>query len=92
VQGYAFAGTRGIKQVEVSMDGGETWRTADLEPEISPYAWRFWRYRWTLPKPGRYALQVRATDGTGRLQATEEQPAFPDGASGLHEITITVQA
>jgi DMSO/TMAO reductase YedYZ molybdopterin-dependent catalytic subunit len=92
VQGYAFAGTRGIKQVEISTDGGETWRAADLEPELSPYSWRFWRYRWEIPKSGRYALSVRATDGTGRLQMTEEQPAFPDGAAGLHEITVTVQA
>ena len=92
VQGYAFAGTRGIKEVEVSTDGGETWRVADLDPEVSPYAWRFWRYQWAIPKPGRYALQVRATDGTGRLQVTEEQAAFPDGAVGLHEITVTVQA
>jgi DMSO/TMAO reductase YedYZ molybdopterin-dependent catalytic subunit len=92
IQGYAFAGTRGIRQVEVSTDGGETWNAAVLEPELSPYAWRFWSYRWNLPKPGRYSLQVRATDGTGRLQITEEQAAFPDGAVGLHEVTVTVQA
>ena len=92
VQGYAFAGTRGIKQVEVSTDGGGIWHDAALEPELSPYAWRFWTYRWDLPAPGRYDLQVRATDGTGRLQVTEEQAAFPDGAVGLQEITVTVQA
>jgi DMSO/TMAO reductase YedYZ molybdopterin-dependent catalytic subunit len=92
VRGYAFAGNRGIGQVEVSMDGGETWSTTELEPELAPAAWRFWSYRWTLPGPGRYALQVRATDGAGRLQITEEQAAFPDGAVGLHEITVTVQA
>ena len=92
VQGYAFAGTRGIKQVEVSVDGGERWHDATLEPELSPYAWRFWQYRWELPPPGRYTILVRATDGTGRLQITEEQAAFPDGAVGLHEITVRVQA
>jgi len=92
VQGYAFAGTRGIRQVEVSVDGGETWNVADLEPELSPYAWRFWKYRWDRPKPGRYTLSARAMDGTGRLQFTEEQAAFPDGAVGLHDITVTVQA
>jgi DMSO/TMAO reductase YedYZ molybdopterin-dependent catalytic subunit len=91
IQGYAFAGTRGIKQVEVSMDGGETWNAAVLEPELAPAAWRFWSYRWELPKPGRYSIAVRATDGIGRLQITEEQAAFPDGAVGLHEVTVTVQ-
>jgi DMSO/TMAO reductase YedYZ molybdopterin-dependent catalytic subunit len=92
VQGYAFAGTRGISRVELSMDGGESWREAALEPELSPAAWRFWRYRWELPPPGRHSLVVRATDGTGRMQFSEEQAPFPDGAAGLHEITVTVQA
>lgn len=92
VQGYAFAGTRGIRKVEVSTDGGGNWHEASLERELSPYAWRFWTYRWELPAPGRYDLQVRATDGTGRLQITEEQAAFPDGAVGLHEVTVKVQA
>ena len=92
VRGFAFAGTRGIKQVEVSTDGGDMWNVADLDPELSPSTWRFWSYRWVLPKPGRYSLAVRATDGRGRLQLLEEQAAFPDGAVGLHEITITVQA
>lgn len=90
VQGYAFAGARGISRVELSTDGGDTWRSAVLEPELAPAAWRFWRYPWDLPKPGRYTLQVRATDGAGRPQPAEEQAAFPDGAGGLHEITVTV--
>ena len=92
VQGYAFAGVRGIRQVEVSTDGGETWNVADLEPELSPSAWRFWKYRWAIARPGRYTLAVRATDSRERLQSLEEQAAFPDGAVGLHEITVTVQA
>lgn len=92
VQGYAFAGTRGIKQVEVSTDGGGTWRVAELEPALSPSAWRFWNYRWEIQEPGRHSLAVRATDGRGQLQSLEEQPAFPDGAGGLHEITVTVSA
>ncbi len=92
VQGYAFAGTRRIMRVELSTDGGESWREATLEPELSPSAWRFWRYRWELPSPGRYSLAVRATDGTGRVQSSEEQPPFPDGATGLHEITVSVIA
>jgi len=92
VQGYAFAGTRGIIRVELSTDGGESWREAALEPGLSPYAWRFWRYRWELPPPGRYSLVVRATDGTGRVQSSEEQAPFPEGAAGLHEITVSVVA
>jgi DMSO/TMAO reductase YedYZ molybdopterin-dependent catalytic subunit len=90
IQGYAFAGTRGIMQVEISSDGGERWQPANLKPALSPHAWRFWEYSWAIPAPGRYAIRVRATDGTGRLQSSLEQEAFPDGVSGTHEITVTV--
>jgi DMSO/TMAO reductase YedYZ molybdopterin-dependent catalytic subunit len=92
VRGLAFAGTRGVGQVEVSTDGGKGWNPAVLKPAMSPYAWVFWEYRWTLPSPGRYSLAVRATDGTGRVQSSLEQDPYPGGAAGLHEITVTVEA
>ncbi|MEP7152252.1 MAG: molybdopterin-dependent oxidoreductase [Nitrospira sp.] len=91
IQGLAFAGTRGISLVEVSMDGGERWMPATLAPPLSPAAWRFWSYDWTAPAPGRYQMIVRATDGTGRLQTSIEQDPAPDGATGLHEVTVTVE-
>lgn len=90
--GLAYAGTRGIKQVEISTDGGQSWSPATLGAPLSPYAWAFWQYDWRVPKADRYALLVRATDGTGKLQTSTEQDAAPDGASGLHEITVTVEA
>ncbi|MDE3036194.1 MAG: hypothetical protein KGJ14_09505 [Nitrospirota bacterium] len=90
VKGLAFAGSRGIQSVELSADGGRLWQATQLEPELSPYAWRFWAYRWQPAKPGRYSLLVRATDGTGQLQASTEQAPFPDGAAGWHEVTVTV--
>lgn len=90
VQGLAFAGTRGIRLVEVSIDGGEQWTAAALEPPSSPYAWNFWSYDWAVLAPGRYTMLVRATDGTGKIQTSLEQDPAPDGATGLHEITVTV--
>lgn len=92
VEGLAFAGARGISRVEVSTDGGEHWVLADVATPLSPYAWLFWSYDWTVPSPGRYSLVVRATDGTGSLQTAIEQDAAPDGSSGLHEITVIVAA
>ena len=92
IEGLAFAGSRGIKHVELSMDGGDHWEPANLAAPLSPYAWRFWSYDWTVPTPGRYTLVVRATDGSGSLQTSVEQDPAPDGASGLHEITVTVAA
>lgn len=90
VAGLAFAGARGIEQVEISTDGGEQWAQATLAPPLSSASWRFWSYDWTVPKTGRHTLLVRATDGTGKLQTAIEQDPAPDGATGLHEITVTV--
>jgi DMSO/TMAO reductase YedYZ molybdopterin-dependent catalytic subunit len=92
VEGIAFAGLRGISQVEVSTDGGDHWVPANVAAPLSPYAWIFWSYDWTVPAPGHYTLIVRATTGSGSLQTSLEREPAPDGASGLHEITVTVAA
>jgi DMSO/TMAO reductase YedYZ molybdopterin-dependent catalytic subunit len=91
IEGLAFAGIRGITRVEISTDGGEQWSAVALKPALSTASWVFWTYEWTLSKPGRYTIVVRATDGTGKLQTSIEQDAAPDGATGLHEITVTVE-
>ena len=92
IEGIAFAGLRGISQVEISTDGGNHWVPAHVAAPLSPYAWIFWSYDWTVPAPGRHTLIVRAKDGSGSLQTSVEQEPAPDGASGLHEITITAVA
>jgi DMSO/TMAO reductase YedYZ molybdopterin-dependent catalytic subunit len=92
VEGIAFAGLRGISHVEISTDGGDHWAPANVAAPLSPYAWSFWSYDWTVATPGRHTLIVRATDGSGSLQTSVEQEPAPDGASGLQEITVTVAA
>ncbi|MEC4673899.1 MAG: molybdopterin-binding oxidoreductase, partial [Nitrospirota bacterium] len=90
MEGFAFSGTRGIRSVEISVDGGDTWQLTQLKPALSPNSWIFWNYSWQDPKPGYYRLLVRATDGTGTLQSALDQKPFPDGGTGLQEIWITV--
>jgi len=34
VAGHAYAGTRGVDAVEVSVDGGDTWRDAELSEPL----------------------------------------------------------
>jgi len=92
VEGIAFAGVRGIRLVEISTDGGSRWSPASLAAPLSPEAWILWSYDWTVPAPGRYTLLVRATDGTTSLQTSTEREPSPEGATGLHEITLTVEA
>ena len=92
IVGMAFAGVRGVRLVEISTDGGNGWSPAILAAPLSPEAWILWSYDWTVPAPGRYTLLVRATDGATSLQTSTEREPSPDGATGLHEITLTVEA
>jgi DMSO/TMAO reductase YedYZ molybdopterin-dependent catalytic subunit len=88
VAGVAFTGARGIKQVEVSADGGNTWNSAQLLPSQGLYAWSFWQLSWQPPRAAVYTLSVRATDGTGALQPKNRTDPFPSGATGYHEVRI----
>jgi DMSO/TMAO reductase YedYZ molybdopterin-dependent catalytic subunit len=89
--GLAFAGDRGVRTVEVSLDGGDTWQTATIVANPSPQnlSWVLWRLPWR-PAQGTYTLLVRATDGTGARQTSQHAATLPDGASGWHRIVVGV--
>ena len=89
--GVAFAGDRGISRVEVSSDGGRTWRRARIGYAPSRITWAMWSAPWRPPDPGSYELAVRATDGTGALQTSERDDSVPDGASGIHRVEVRIE-
>ena len=89
IGGIAWAGDRGIEQVEVQIDDGE-WAEATLRtPPQSTLAWVQWRYDWPAVS-GRHTFRVRATDGTGMVQIGEETGVRPDGATGYHAVTARI--
>ena len=90
IAGIAFAGARGIKQVELSFDEGKTWEAATLEPPPGPIAWTRWALRWTPPGPGDRKIWARSTDGQGNAQTPVRRPPFPSGATGYDTITLNV--
>ncbi|HSS92925.1 MAG TPA: molybdopterin-dependent oxidoreductase, partial [Candidatus Dormibacteraeota bacterium] len=90
LSGVAFAGTRGVRSVEYSTDGGRSWTLADLKSPLSPLTWVLWSAVWTPAGEGAYQLQVRATDGTGARQDQGAGPSYPNGASGYHTIQVSV--
>jgi DMSO/TMAO reductase YedYZ molybdopterin-dependent catalytic subunit len=90
VGGVAFAGTRGIRKVEYSTDGGSSWKEAPFDPPLSKLTWVVWRATWTPAAEGAYRLSVRATDGSGVLQSNGSAPSYPDGASGYHTVQVSV--
>lgn len=68
VRGHAWAGNGDVKAVHVSIDFGQTWTEAKLEPAANRYAWQRWRADVTLPEAGYYEVWARATDMDGVSQ------------------------
>jgi len=76
--GRAWSGAGPIRRVDVSLDGGRTWRPAELEdprgraprsgPADNGTGWTRWSVRWRAPRAGSYELLARATDRAGRRQ------------------------
>jgi len=69
IQGVAFDSGHGITRVEVSPDGGATWKDARLDAEIGKYSWRRWRANWTPERRGKYRLMARAANAIGETRA-----------------------
>jgi len=83
VRGLAWSGRGRVTRVEVSADGGRTWRTAQLqEPALPKCHTRFtFAWRWT----GEEAiLQSRCTDETGYVQPTRRALIGVRGANSVY--------
>jgi sulfite dehydrogenase (cytochrome) subunit A len=70
LKGIAFDGGYGIREVEISDDGGEMWRRATLGRDLGPYSFREWSAAWT-PRTGRSRVMVRAFNRIGESQGAE---------------------
>ena len=74
----------------VSGDGGKTWKTAIVKDPLSQYTWVLWTSGLTAADKGNYKIIVRATDKTGKVQSSELEEPFPNGAQGYNQIDISV--
>jgi DMSO/TMAO reductase YedYZ molybdopterin-dependent catalytic subunit len=76
--GRSWSGLAPVRRVDVSLDGGATWRRADLadpqarhrhgHPAVRGHGWTRWSVRWRSPAAGSYEVMARATDAAGRQQ------------------------
>ena len=88
VAGIAWAPTRGIERVEVNVDD-EGWLPCELGEALGDESWVQWHREWT-PTSGRHRIQVRATDGDGITQSSNEVSPAPNGAEGWHTVTANI--
>jgi len=68
LKGIAFDKGAGIRAVDVSVDGGRTWREATLGNDLGRYSFREWRLPVNFVKKGRAILVVRASNREGEVQ------------------------
>ncbi|KAK3747546.1 hypothetical protein QZH41_004806 [Actinostola sp. cb2023] len=82
IRGYAWSGGgRGIVRVDVSLDGGKTWSTANLEGvkqrDGRAWAWSLWEA--TLPIPSglsKLAIVCKAVDSSYNVQPDNVAPIW----------------
>jgi sulfite dehydrogenase (cytochrome) subunit A len=74
IRGVAWDRGTGIKRVEVSLDGGDTWRDALLERPLGPYAYRRFTLDTGFLSRGQYRLASRATSNGGERQSDTMKP------------------
>lgn len=82
ITGVAWSGDDTVERVEVSVDGGDTWRETEfVGPDLGRHALRKFRYDWDAEQ-GEHTLLSRATDERGRRQpATVSDPE--EGLRGI---------
>lgn len=71
VHGVAFSGGSPVRDVEISVDGGQTWQAARFHgPHMGRYAWRQFVAQVNL-RAGEYTITSRAIAADGSVQPAE---------------------
>jgi DMSO/TMAO reductase YedYZ molybdopterin-dependent catalytic subunit len=82
IDGWAWSAWE-VRTVDVSTDGGASWRAARVGAREGGHAWQPFTLLWNPDAPGRYHVQARATDARQRVQPRA-------GRNRIHTITVTV--
>lgn len=68
LRGAAWSNESPVATVEVSTDGGRTWKLARLGKDAARFGWRQWEYDWTPTQAAFYNVMVRAKNVAGETQ------------------------
>ncbi|MGO1502226.1 MAG: SorT family sulfite dehydrogenase catalytic subunit [Marinobacter sp.] len=93
IYGVAFGGVHDVAKVEVSADGGESWKEARfLGPDLGPYAWRPFVLALDM-SAGEHRIVSRATDSNGNTQPperTKNERGYGNTSWKDHGVTVNV--
>lgn len=93
IQGAAWSNSAPVTKVDVSTDGGQSWKSAKLLGQQTKYGWRLWQYDWKAPE-GKHTLIARATNAAGKTQplAQEWNPSgYLWNVAQAHAVTVSAQ-
>jgi DMSO/TMAO reductase YedYZ molybdopterin-dependent catalytic subunit len=88
VGGAAWGGRR-VAKVEVTTDGGASWRAADIvESMDADNVWVFWLAHLAVSDTGIMDVRARATDTRGLSQPKNDTSSL-DGSNGWPEVVLS---
>ena len=68
IRGLAWDGGYGIRSVDISADGGATWREAELGQDAGRFAFRSFRFAFAPARAGKYQVIAKAANAVGQTQ------------------------
>ncbi|MER6219935.1 sulfite oxidase [Streptomyces sp. 900105755] len=74
LHGRSWSGAGAVARVDISTDGGASWRRARLRDRPRAGTWTRWSLDWHPEEPGATQLLARATDTAGRTQPDTAVP------------------
>jgi DMSO/TMAO reductase YedYZ molybdopterin-dependent catalytic subunit len=87
LRGIALGGDCGVAAVDVSVDGGATWKPTALGRDEGAYSFRQWKAQVTAPASGVLAAMVRCTNARQVAQLME---ANWNGSGFMRNVVETV--
>ena len=83
IRGLAWSGHGRVTKAEVSVDGGRTWQTAQLQEPVVPKCHTRFRFPWKWN--GQEAiLMSRCTDDSGYVQPTRQELVKARGNNSVY--------
>lgn len=92
MSGIAWSGDGAVVKVELSFDGGDSWKETTLQASSSTYEVTRWEYDWQPKSAGRYEIISRATDSSGNTQPLKSlwnQGGY--GNNSTHKINLLIK-
>lgn len=68
VIGIHWGGTRTVNRLDISFDGGDSWRPVEGVDERPADSWGFWAQGWSPATPGTYRIRLKLSDRASRTR------------------------